>query len=308
MSDRKYRLFGSGPAQVTGVLGEFYWKVQRGESAVLSDYIAPPFILSKEVYPDLKEFTWSHGEYIEPGEIATAFGMKEPTAPAGICLNQPNPYDRKWDSLKWRWFFSVLTVICIQAFFAAGSGVREATRARFEFDRDAQASAAVPKEKTAAEAQPNVRMTPHFALDGSTSRVDIEVDAPVDNNWIGASVELVNAVTNEHFPAEIEVGYYHGFDGEYWTEGSNKKTVSIPAVPPGEYFLTVETNADQAIRKMPVGVRVLRGGLFWSNFLLMLGLVCAYPVSVLLRRNMFERTRWSESDFNPYASGSDDDE
>jgi hypothetical protein len=138
--------------------------------------------------------------------------------------------------------------------------------------------------------------------------VDIEVEAPVDNNWVGASVDLVNAVTNEHFPAEVEVGYFHGYEaGESWSEGSTRNTVSIPAVPPGEYFLTVETSADPAIRNMPLDVRVIRGGLFWSNFLIMLGLVSLYPAWVHLWGRSFERLRWSESDYNPYASKDDDE-
>jgi len=150
-------------------------------------------------------------------------------------------------------------------------------------------------------------LTPHFHLDGGVSRVNLEADAPVDNNWVGASVDLVNAKTNEHFPAEIEIGYYHGYDDGEWTEGARRKTVSIPAVPPGDYFMTVETSADATISKMPIGVSVKRGGLFWSNFILMLGLVSIYPVTLLVRRNFFERSRWSESDYNPYASKSDDE-
>jgi hypothetical protein len=163
----------------------------------------------------------------------------------------------------------------------------------------------IAPEKSRLDAQANVHVTPHFALTGRTSRVDIEGQAPVDNNWVGATVELVNAVTNERYPADLEIGYYHGFDDGHWSEGSTRKSVSIPSVPPGEYVLTVETTADQGIRNMPVTLRVIRGGLFWSNFLLMLGLVSAYPLFLLLRRNAFERTRWSESDYNPYASGDD---
>jgi hypothetical protein len=291
---------------VMGVLGEFYWKVRRGEKATLSDYVAPPFIVSKEVYPDLKEFTWSHGEYIEPAEIATAFGLKEPTVPVGIYLNQPNPYDRKWESVKWPWLLSVLAVIIIQCFFAAGPAMREVARDTVTFDRDAHA-AALTAEKPGTDARPNIHVSPHFALDGGTSRVEIEGDAPVDNNWLGASIELVNAVTHEHFPAELEISQYHGFDDGYWSEGGTRKSITIPSVPTGEYFLSVETTADAGIRTMPLDLRVIRGGLFWSNFFLMLGLVCVYPITVLIRRNLFERSRWSESDYSPYAS-SDDNE
>ena len=302
---RDFRLFASAKTTVTAVLGEFYWKVRRGEQATLSDYISPPFILSKEVYPDLKEFTWSHGEYIEPAEVATAFGLKEPTTPGGIYLNQPNPHGLKWPTLKWWWLFSAVGVICIQLLFAAGSASHEVARTTLEFDREAQAAAALSAEKPGGEAKPNIHVTPHFKLDGRAGLVEIEGDAPVDNNWIGASIELVNAATSERFPADLELGYYHGYDDGEWSEGSNRNSISIPAVPPGEYFLTVETTADNNVRKMPLSLRVMRGGLFWSNFFLMLGLVSFYPISVLIRRHLFERSRWSESDFSPYASSDD---
>ncbi len=316
MGDREYKLYASGHAQVTGVLGEFYWKVRRGEHAMLNDFIAPPFILSKEFYKDLKEFTWSHGEYMPHTEVVEAFELEDVDLPTGIYLNQPNPHAEKWKTLKRQWVALMLAVVGIQIFFAMGSRTHEIRSEHLDFDRDAQtAAAAVPPVIPASPlAEPpqtsltNVQVTPRFKIDGGVSRVDIEATAPVDNNWIGASVELVNAVTNEKFPAEIEVGYYHGYDSDgSWTEGSQQASVSIPSVPPGEYFMTVETSADSAVRKMPLDLRVKRGGLFWSNFILMLLLVSVYPLTVLVRRHLFERRRWSESDYSPYTSSSDNE-
>ena len=48
---RTYKLYAEEEAKVSGVLGEFYWKVRRDENAMVSDYIAPPNILSREFYP-----------------------------------------------------------------------------------------------------------------------------------------------------------------------------------------------------------------------------------------------------------------
>src|SRR5437870_1409564 len=66
--------FQTAEAQVSYVLGEFYWRVQVGESSQVSDYISPPLILSRELTE--KEVVWSIGEYIEPKAIWEGFQLK----------------------------------------------------------------------------------------------------------------------------------------------------------------------------------------------------------------------------------------
>jgi len=46
--DMTFRLYDSMHPEVTCVLGEFYWKVQVGERVSASDYIKPPWMLSRE--------------------------------------------------------------------------------------------------------------------------------------------------------------------------------------------------------------------------------------------------------------------
>ena len=73
------------------VLGEFYWEVKKGETTDVSDYVAPPRILSEEKYAN--EVTWSEGSYVPKEEVEAAFALKSPLpAPEGVGSNQPWPH------------------------------------------------------------------------------------------------------------------------------------------------------------------------------------------------------------------------
>src|SRR6218665_2196959 len=65
--NKDFKLFDDSTAKVDYVLGEFNWRVKRGEKARIQDFIAPPSILSQERSQDgheKGEKIWSLGEYI----------------------------------------------------------------------------------------------------------------------------------------------------------------------------------------------------------------------------------------------------
>ncbi|HEX6649332.1 MAG TPA: DUF4178 domain-containing protein, partial [Pyrinomonadaceae bacterium] len=79
---KHYRIFQEAPAKVEVVLGEFYWKVETGEKVRSVDYVAAPYMLSKEVSTDYVadpddatkrratgEINWSLGTYIPVAQI-----------------------------------------------------------------------------------------------------------------------------------------------------------------------------------------------------------------------------------------------
>lgn len=299
---RDYKFYAKGTASVIGVLGEFYWKVQRGERAEVFDYIAPPYILSKEVYPGLNEFAWSRGKYVQPAVIAKAFGLARPTLPVDIYLNQPNPYTVSWREIRPLAFAAVGLLVFLQVFFGKQHPEVAAADEHFIYEHTAPTpSVSVdPPVADLANQQPNdptkTFTTPHFNLTGGDQRVDVEAAANVDNNWIDLDFRLVNVATNASFPASLELSYYHGSDEDGpWSEGSYNGSVSIPSVPPGEYFLAIEPSTDDQTTRMPFSVHVRSGGLFASNLIVMLLLVLFYPGMLLWRRYTFEAERWSEA-------------
>jgi Domain of unknown function (DUF4178) len=77
-----YRRRYSYAAKVTWVQGEFYWRVQRDERALVSDYEAGRKRLSREQTGN--EVTWSAGEAIDAALLAKAFGVPL-TGPGGVA-------------------------------------------------------------------------------------------------------------------------------------------------------------------------------------------------------------------------------
>jgi ribosomal protein S27AE len=326
---RTYKLFAKGTATVGGVLGEFYWKVQRGEQAEVADYIDPPEIVSGETYPGLAEVTWSHGKYITPKVVEEAFAVKDLPAPEGVYLNQPNPFAKKWREVRWPFFLSLPILFFVWAFTsprevklleapfvfqrplapapAPGPTVTPIPGSLFDtiYKLQQQSRPSATPTSTPVSPPPTVDtqqtlVTPHFQLDGGDQRVEIEANAGVDNSWLDLDMDLVNAKTNETIPAPLEISYYHGYDSDgSWTEGDKNSSIALPAVPAGEYFLTIEPSADAKIDRLPFTVRVKSGGVFFGNCIVVLLLVMFYPIMVLWRGIRREKARWSESDFTP---------
>ena len=148
--------------------------------------------------------------------------------------------------------------------------------------------------------------------DATSQPLFVEARAPVNNSWVDLDFELVNAVTGETRPVEVEVSYYAGHDSDGdWTEGGRDKSAGLARVPRGDYFLRISSSSDPSVKDLPYNVVVRAGGVFWSNFFLSLGAILIYPGWVLWRRIAFEHRRWNESDFTPFASflpAKDDDD
>ncbi len=270
--------------------------MQCGELAKVSDYIAPPGVLSRESYPGLTEVTWSAGEYRTPAEITAAFGLPTPLPAArGRYLNEPNPYLPKWPAVRGAAALALIGLLFIQLYFVA-------TRPRvtlLETDYSLPLAAGVEQVST----------TP-FVVAGHRQPVRVSVTAPLSNNWLDLDLELVNAAGGETRERPLSLSYYYGRDSDGdWTEGARSGTASFPAVEPGTYLLRLAPTTDPKSPALPIHVTVRAGGVFWANFLVALLLIVAYPGRVLLRRFGFEKERWAESDFLPYglSRGNDDD-
>jgi hypothetical protein len=302
---RSYRMYADENTEVTYVEGEFYWQVRRGEKSKVTDFISPPYILSREFYPELNEISWSAGEYISAEAVQQAFGLSKAKGAydGTIGAIQPNPYRERWGSLRKIFLMAVAALIITQcATMRSGAG----TSYTHQFTFDKMAAAAL--STSAGGITSGEMVTEPFQIN-KQGGVDISVNAAVDNAWLGLDLDLINQTTGEHFPTDLTVEYYHGYDSDgSWTEGSQTAHASVPGVPPGTYTLAMEAEADPSIMKMPYTVKVQGGQTYWSNFFLCGFALLVWPIYNRMRAFAFEVKRWSASDYSPYASSSSSDD
>jgi len=278
-----YRHFQSARATVDYVAGEFYWRVQAGESCIVQDYVAPPQILSMEQTDD--EITWSAGEYIEPDQIKAAFKLTDGLpARIGVGANQPSPTADRKSRILWQTTAFVGLAILIQLASLALSQNKLVYQNEFFFN--------------IAEAEKS-RVTDIFELGGRSSNVMVRTNASLNNNWLYLNMALINDDTGTAYDFGREIDYYYGTDSDgSWTEGSRSDDAVLPRIPPGRYYLRIEPEGTVPTQ---FSVRVYRDVPRWWPFFITIGAILLMPVVVLWRDRKFEYDRWSEGD-HPMAN------
>lgn len=299
---RSYRLFQDATAKVTYVAGEFYWRVEVGEHVDTSDYIAPPYGISKEVSTlGAREIAYSHARYMELQEVATAFNVRDLTRPTTIGPMQPFPGAQ----LGGTWLLMVALL------FIAAIVLAVSLPARKQLEQTIDVASAPVTDGAPANAR--VVFTEPFTLDGKHN-VEVKGMANIDNSWLYVEGDLVDENTGRFESFELPLEYYHGVDqGESWSEGRRSKTVHLAAPPPGKYTIALSMQWQEGQTPPPLQVRVREGVFRFTYFILALIAISIFPVLALLRRFSWEAQRWKDSANSPYGqwqslTESDDDE
>ena len=297
VDDQKYKVFIKGEAVVEYVKGEFYWRVKKGERTDVSDYIAPPYMLSVE--KNDQEINVSLGEYIDADAVKEAFNIKGSMPyKKGVAANQPAPYQGNFGKI---WLIA-------SAALALAFAIQIMTSAAADnADVYAVQSSVAPYQKD------QTFSTPSFNLPKEGS-VLIQSSSPVQNDWLELGLSLVNEQTNEEYEVQQAIEYYYGRDSDgAWSEGKQYAETFISKVPSGNYRLLIDADAGAFQKNAPAtfSLKIKRDVPSWSNFWLTIMLLLIYPVFVALCRWSFESKRWAESDYTPSGSlntqGGDDD-
>ena len=278
----EYRRFSSGSAETRYVIGEFTWKVKVGETWEITDFIAPPKMLSREASHN--EATWSLSDYLTTEEVAAAFKLKTALpAPVGIGMNQPNPRaenHRKVCSTFWKFF---LFAVLAQAlwFFLLGGRTLLDQRLVFSPGKD----------------EPVTTQT--FQLDSSARNLVLRHDTDLDNNWLGLNLTLVEKNSGRAWVAMSDVAYWHGSDGgESWSEGDRTRELVFRDLPAGNYYFVIdpEISAEKPVA-VTDRVKVIRDQAAWSNFFFLLVFLAVLPMFSRYRVSAFEAERWKDADY-----------
>ena len=278
---KKYKHFQTCVAGTAFVLGEFPWQVSVNDAIEVTDYVAPPYVLSSETANN--ETTWTLGEYVHGADIWKAFSLQgEPPMPIGVFENQPS---RSGVSAGQIWFtFMGLTaalslIFILNQLFAQR---KEAFRESYRFSQsNAEASF----------------VTPEFELKGRTSSVEVRTDADVSNEWIYLNYTLIEEDTGQAYDFGREVSYYFGRDSDgSWTEGSKHNAVVLPSIPPGHYYLRIEPESDPGFATIIYTVAVTRDVPVGELYLAALAALLLPALLISWRVYNFEQLRWAESD------------
>jgi Zn finger protein HypA/HybF involved in hydrogenase expression len=277
---RTYRVFQDTWATVEFVMGEFYWRVEQGETVRAADFVSPPFMLTRESTET--EVNWSKGTYLPREEVERVFGVRDLPRPWGVAPNQPftGRFYYTWGALP-------LLLLFIIAIFMIPLAGLSSTALNQQMILPAMAN---PQSPQTAFSQP-------FELKGNRN-VQITATAAVNNSWADLDVDLVNDQSQEVESLNIPVEQYSGTDSDgSWTEGSTQTAATLSSLPAGRYTLRVEGTWETWQNQMPVTVKVEQNVNRGVNFLCAIIVLSIVPLLGLIRKFTFESSRWRESQF-----------
>ncbi len=275
-----FKIFQDAPAVVEYVKGEFYWRVEQGETVKAADFVAPPLMLSREL--SANEVNWSIGTYLTNPEVEKSFNIENLPKPWSIAPNQPFAggfYIKAG-------FIMLAFLLIVGIFMIPISGFTGTALAQ-----------QLTLDPTATQTTAQTVFSQPFEIKGNRN-VRITANAPVINSWADLDIDLINEQNNEVESIDIPIEFYVGVeDGERWSEGGQAADATLSALPAGNYTLRLEGTWQNFQQPLTVTVKVeqnvMRGVNFWLSFILL----AILPFWSLFRKFSFESRRWSESMF-----------
>jgi Zn finger protein HypA/HybF involved in hydrogenase expression len=328
---KTFAIFQDSVATVESVIGEFYWKVQLGETARAVDYIAPPEGITKEFSDTAQshEVNYSLARYMPPEEVESAFGISGLPRSKKIGSLQPivksgcGPLAAIWGML-------AAALILASIIVAASLPHRVVLSDRYPLDQYAAPSEAATSTTSPAGTSSGdwsssqttttttTTATPPGADHSDASAVifskpfvvngghNLEVEASTDLSeaWLHIDGSLFNEQSGFVEPFQMQLEHYTGIDdGERWTEGSLSAKKDFSTLKPGTYSLRLETYRDATKPPPTLDVKVTEGVYSSTGcaFLVAAMMLITLPAffTFLRTRGGSESERWADAMFTP---------
>jgi len=285
-----FKIFQDAPAVVEFVKGEFYWRVEQGETVRAADYVSPPKMLSLEMTGN--EMNWSLGTYMTNAEVEKAFTVADLPKPWGVAPNQPftGRFYYTWG------FLPLLLLLVVAIFMIPLTGLTKTIL-----------NQQIVLPPMTNPQTPQVVFSQPFPIKAN-GNVRITANAPLNNTWADLDVDLVNDQSQEVESVNVPISYYSGVeDGESWTEGDQSQDAILSSLPAGQYTLRVEGTWENATQPMSVSVKVEQNVNRGVNFCCAGVVLLLIPLLNLFRKISFESRRWKDSMFGSSSSSGSSD-
>jgi hypothetical protein len=287
-----FKMFNKYQSRVNWALGEFDWDIELDSNLNVTEYIKPPYLLVQERRGNKNE--WYRGRHVAPDELAEAFGLSRSALPyqAGTGMVQPAPGSKGWGAL-WALTGLVLAALLVAQLLLVIRTGRPLLDQTIQVQADTTAAAAPGTGR--------VLVSPSFTLDHQAA-LEVDLTATLSNQWLELPVSLVNEQTGQGFEFTKNIEFYSGVEGgESWVEGSRDADAVLSRVPAGRYHLNFYPFTEKGVTP-EIKVQVWADPALPSNFFVVFGLVLLVPMLQGIRRHLHERSRWENSDYNPYAT------
>ena len=282
-NDITYDKYGTTSAEIVGAYGFFDIKIPQQNTKVL-EYINPPYIISRENINGV--YTYYKGVHIASSAIKEAFGVSDLPFKSGVGIVQPYFFNLYQTAII---FCATLLIILIS------HKVMNLERSDKEV---------LNEVLSFSEFKNKEYLSPSFNLQGTSAPLRIDLSTPISNSWAYAGVSVVNEDTNEEIFAEKDIEYYSGVeDGESWSEGSPSENFYICGLGPGRYHLSISLSKEElSYNTNAISVKARwESASNWNFGFIVITMLVIFGI-IALGKRLFEKSRWSDSDYSPYET------
>jgi hypothetical protein len=270
-------------AEVTFVVGEFYWRVAVGERVTVRDYARPNAMLSCE--ENESERTWTRLDLLDWGEAESALGIGARSRDGVPSPDEESPW--------WVWLKEALVIAGVALFLLLAVIVPFGGGSRHIAGGEAQAVLDGPEQTIVIR---------NIGVPAPRNRVQITASSPdLDNDWIDIDYTLVDQKTGSSYDAYALAEHYSGVSGgDSWSEGERRPMIALASIPRGTYDLVITIKASRwresywaegESHYAPISFRVDAGGVFGANLLIACILILIWPGYLLVRHYGFVKRR-----------------